>query len=311
MFQQLAAIVLVVTALVAHAQPPTPAPAAPGTLPPTLSEVANDVRFAIVKTSQLQTRERMLFSGGRFSEKVDIVFSAVLVQHGQTSLLFDTGLGSQVAEQYAADMPWWNRPFFRYDNPVTPVRRQLEQAGIPPVQRIVVSHAHWDHLSGLADFPEAEVWLSSEEHHFLGEAGSSAGSPWPSQVAHGVRWKDIEFQHGPHEGFERSQDLFGDGRVVLVPLYGHTPGSVGLFVTVTSGTRYFFVGDVVWNVRALQEGRPKNWAARRIVDHDVALTQAAIEKIRAVMQRDPKLVVVPAHDGPVQSGLGYFPHWVR
>jgi hypothetical protein len=40
-------------------------------------------------------------------------------------------------------------------------------------------------------------------------------------------------------------------------------------------------------------------------------TQAAIEKIRAVMQRDPGVVVVAAHDARVQADLGFFPAWVK
>lgn len=300
------ALLALAAALPARAQPP--APPAPAASTPA---AAAEVRFAIIKTSQLQTRERLLFSGGRFSEKAETAFSAFLVEHGSNRFLFDTGLGTRVAEQYDADMPWWFRAFFRYEEPVRPVVAQLSEAGIGTIDRIVVSHGHWDHLSGLPDFPQAEVWLSKEEHGFVGEPRSAVARAWPSQVSGPVRWRAIEFQHGPYEGFERSFDMFGDGRVVLVPMFGHTPGSTGLFVTVSSGRRYFFVGDVVWSAQALKQGLPKHWLARTFVDHDADLTQAAIEKIRAAMQRDPQLVVVPAHDGLVHSALGTFPAWIR
>lgn len=308
MLLQLAAITLlaIAAAMPVHAQHETPP--APATRS---SSAAPEVAFAILKTSKLETRERLLFSGGRFGEKAETAFSAFLIRHGQSHFLFDTGLGTQVAQQYAADMPWWNRLFFRYDEPVLPVQVQLKDAGIGPIGRIVVSHAHWDHLSGLPDFPQAEVWLSEEEHGFVDQPRSAVGRAWPSQVSGPVRWKNIAFAHGPYEGFERSLDMFGDGRVVLVPMFGHTPGSVGMFLTVSSGKRYFFVGDVVWTSAALKDGRPKHWAARWFVDHDVDQTQAAIEKIRAVMQRDPGVVVVPAHDARVQAALGFFPAWVK
>ena len=99
--------------------------------------------------------------------------------------------------------------------------------------------------------------------------------------------------------------------MVLVPMPGHTPGSLGLFVTVDSGTQYFFIGDVAWTVAALRQGAPKFWVAGKLVDGDAQLTQASLDKVRALMQVEPDLVVIPAHDSAVQDGLGYFPAWVR
>lgn len=271
-----------------------------------------EVRFAIVKTASLRVKQGLVFSGGSFSEEVASHFSAFLVEHGEDRFLFDAGLGRHVAQQYAQDMPRWNRPFFRYEDPVHPAAEQLQAAGIGPIRRIVLSHGHWDHASGLEDFPGAEVWLAGEELDFVQHPASKVGSAWPSQVVgKPLRWQPIAFEPVPFEGFERSLDLYRDGSAVLVPMFGHTPGSVGLFLRVSSGRRFFFVGDVVWHAGALAEGRPKFWAGRWLVDHDAAMTQAAIDRIRAAMARDPALVVVPAHDGGVQDRLGLFPQWVK
>jgi glyoxylase-like metal-dependent hydrolase (beta-lactamase superfamily II) len=271
---------------------------------------AASVRFAVIQTASLQTHEWLLFSGGRF-EPAETAFSAFLIQHGQDLFLFDSGLGSTVDAQYDADMPWWNKLFFRYDKPVRPVKDQLAQAGLGPIPRIIVSHSHWDHLSGLPDFPQAEVWLAAAEHELVKTPSQKVGGVWPSQVQGVTTWKDITFDGPAYEGFDASHDLYRDGRAVLVPMPGHTAGSVGLFLTVDSGRRFFFVGDVVWNAGALKEGAPKSWLARQFVDQDIEQTQAAVERIRAAMARDPKLTVVPAHDAKVHSALGLFPAWVQ
>lgn len=268
------------------------------------------VRFAVVKTASLQTHEWLLFSGGRF-EPAETAFSAFLIQHGDDQFLFDSGLGSTVDAQYEADMPWWNKLFFRYDNPVHTVKDQLAEAGIGPVGRIIASHSHWDHLSGLPDFPQAEVWLAAAEHELVKTPSQKVGGAWPSQVGGVSTWKDIPFDGPAFEGFAASHDLYRDGRAVLVPMPGHTAGSVGLFLKVDSGRRFFFVGDVVWNAGALAQGAPKNWLARQFVDQDIDQTQAAITLIREAMARDPQLVIVPAHDAQVQSSLGLFPAWVQ
>ncbi len=273
---------------------------------------APNVGLSVIRTGGSSTLEGMLFSGGSMTTRARVNFSAFLIKHGDSTLLFDTGLGSQVEQQYQQDMPRWARPFFKYDEPVKPARGQLEQAGVAPVQAIVISHSHWDHVSGLGDFPGATVSVPAAELDVIHHAGESFGGAWPSQVSSpGIRWQTYVFKPVPFEGFSASLDWFGDGSVVLVPLSGHTPGSVGAFVKVDSGRRYFLVGDAVWRAAALKEGRPKFWMARWLVDHDVEQTQHVIDQIRAVAERNPELTVVPAHDAAVQDALGYFPAWVK
>lgn len=269
------------------------------------------VGLSIIRTGGASTVEGMLFAGGRFTKKVPLNFSAFLVKHGDNLLLFDAGLGSQVDAQFQQDMPRWARLFFKYDEPVQPARSQLERAGLAPVSIIILSHAHWDHASGITDFPAATIEVSAPELALIRHPGHDFGGDWPSQVGSpDIKWQTLAFAPVPFEGFDRSLDLFGDGRVVLVPLYGHTAGSIGLFVTVDSGHRYFLVGDAVWSAAALQTGSPKFWLARWLVDADGAQTRQAEARIVAAMRRDPALTVVPAHDATVQQALGYFPAWL-
>jgi glyoxylase-like metal-dependent hydrolase (beta-lactamase superfamily II) len=270
------------------------------------------VGFSIIKTGSLRVREGMVYAGGSFSKEVETIFSAVLIRHGDEYFLFDTGLGSNIAEQYRQDMPLWHRPFFKYEDPVSPARAQLDKAGIGPIRRIFLSHSHWDHASGIEDFPEAQVWVPEQEMAIIRQPASTLGGSWPSQVqARSIQWKTLEFRPVAYEGFSHSADLFNDGKVVLVPMFGHTPGSIGMFVTVDSGKRYFFVGDVVWNAGAVKNASPKFWPARIQVDRDVEQTRRTVEQIRTLVERKPDIVVVPAHDGGVQNAIGLFPAWVR
>ena len=273
-------------------------------------ELPPNVGFSIILTAGLQVREGMLYAGGKFGTLATTNFSAVLVRHGNQSLLFDTGLGNDIARQYRQDMPYWQRPFFKYAEPVSSARAQLDRAGYPPVSMIILSHAHWDHASGVADFPGAEVWVAQPERAFIANAGSGVGVAWASQTAH-VDWRNIVFSPVPFEGYDASADVFGDGTVVLVPMYGHTPGSVGMFLTVDSGQRYFFSGDVSWRRAAIEQGRPKFWAARLLVDHDATQTALSVAKVRALMLAHPGLIVIPAHDAAAQAPFGYFPKWNR
>lgn len=75
-------------------------------------------------------------------------------------------------------MPLWLRPFFKYDHPVVSAREQLAKAGLPPVQRVILSHSHWDHAGGVLDFPQAKIGVSAAEMEVNGKPTTGPGGTW-------------------------------------------------------------------------------------------------------------------------------------
>ncbi|MDH4569518.1 MBL fold metallo-hydrolase [Pseudomonas sp. BN414] len=268
---------------------------------------ADGLRFALVKTSETETLDAFTVADGKWTEKVKANHVAVLIQHHAATLLFDTGLGRQVDSQFTREMPWWDKPLMQY-GAVSPARDQLDRDGVQ-VDRIILSHAHWDHASALVDFPEVPVWAPYDEIEFTEIATPPA--VLPSQFAHKVKWHPFTFLPVPFMGFEESLDLFGDRSLVLVPLSGHTPGSVGLFVTLDDGRRFFFTGDTSWRLEGFTGPKEKFWVSRRMVDNDREATRAQLQKVHDLLQQEPGLTVVPAHDAGVQDKLGYYPQWVQ
>lgn len=272
-----------------------------------LPSQAAGLRFALVKTAETETRDAFTIEDGAWTEKAIANHVAVLIEHHAATLLFDTSLGRQVDQQFESEMPWYDKPLLRYGK-VLPVRDQLDRDGIQ-VDRIILSHAHWDHASGLADYPQVPVMAPYEEIEF-----SQIASPpavLPSQFKHGVNWMPFSFLPEAFEGFEQSLDMFGDGSLVLVPLDGHTPGSVGLFLTLEDGRRFFFTGDASWRLEGFTGPREKFWISRKMVDNDRERTRQQLEKVHLLMLAEPQLTVVPAHDEGVQRKLGYYPQWVQ
>ncbi|SDK10730.1 MBL fold metallo-hydrolase [Pseudomonas indica] len=267
---------------------------------------AAGLRFTLVKTSETETLDAFTVEGGDWTEKAIADHVAVLIEHHAATLLFDTGLGRQVDSQFQ-EIPWWERKLLQY-GPVQPVRDRLDADGIR-VDRILLSHTHWDHASGLADFPEVPVWAPYEEIEFSQIAVPPA--ILPSQFSHAVKWVPFAFQPEPFMGFPESLDLFGDRSLVLVPLSGHTPGSVGLFLTLDDGRRFFFTGDASWRLEGFTGPKEKFWFSRRLVDQDRDATRQVLEQVHALLEREPELVVVPAHDANVHKQLGFYPQWIQ
>lgn len=266
------------------------------------------LRFALIRTSGTTTLEALTFSGGSWFKKAKMNHMAVLVEHPQGRFLFDTGLGREIDEQYEQDMPLWMRPMLSYE-PATPARDQLDKAGYPPIKEVILSHVHWDHASGVPDFPEARIWVLPEDKAYIDDG--PRGPVMPSQFAHNdLKWYEYNLREQKWGEYKRSLDVYGDGSVILIGMPGHTPGSVGLYLKTGSGRKYLFSGDIVWNVDALQEASPKMLMARKTADADADKTQLQINKLARLSKSMPDLTIVPAHDANVHNKLGYFPDWI-
>src|SRR5439155_1313058 len=61
-----------------------------------------------------------------------------------------------------------------------------------------------------------------------------------------ARVEKLTFPGPAYEGFDKSQDVLGDGSIVAVPTPGHTSGATSYFVNSGDGHRWFFVGDAAW-----------------------------------------------------------------
>lgn len=272
----------------------------------------SNISLSIIKTAEWRILESFLYSGGSWSLSRVGAHSAILIRHPLGTILFDTGLGRSINAQFVEDMPFWIKPFMAYEKH-QPARDLLASATADiPVQIIVLSHMHWDHVSGLEDFQEIEVWTTKEEYEWAMQPDTQEKSFIESQYSRDdVAWQFIQFEHGPYENFKQSHDMFHDGSIVLVPLPGHSPGSIGMFVNLRSGKRLFFPGDTTWTLEGFQLPAHKFWASSLLADYDREKTEHSILKVHRLMQEYPEMIIVPAHDNDVQSTIGFFPKFIH
>ena len=142
------------------------------------------------------------------------------------------------------------------DTGVAGTAKLLEEAAIQlqrPVRRILLTHAHVDHVGGLdalhARYPEAEVAISARDARFLeGDRSLDASEP---QVK--LRGGFVETQTRPTR-LLADGDRIGPFRAVAAP--GHTPGQMA-FLDTRDGT--LLVGDAFQTQGGLAVAGQMRW----------------------------------------------------
>ena len=185
------------------------------------------------------------YLGGGWSDET-LPVNVFLVHHPDGLCLFDTGQTAEAAQP--GYFPRWH-PFLRLARfelgPEDEIGSQLARSGVDPasVRWVVLSHLHTDHVGGVGAFAGADVFVSRAEwERATGISGRLLGYVRPERLPATPVLADLA---GPPVGpFAGSFDVAGDGRLLVVPAPGHTPGHVALIVRSDGGGGFFLGGDV-------------------------------------------------------------------
>ena len=158
-----------------------------------------------------------------------LVGSCYLVKHGDTYMLWDTGLpestlGQPLEGKDAKD-----------ETLSTTIVEQLKRIGLDPAQVSIVgiSHYHDDHTGQAMHFPGARLLIGRGDVDDLRHGDSSRVKP----LEHWLNGP------GKLEQIVGDKDVFEDGSVTMLYLPGHTPGHHGLLVKLPRMGYVLLSGD--------------------------------------------------------------------
>ena len=227
---------------------------------------------------------------------------SILVRHPAGDLLIDAGNSSRFAQDVSV-YPFWLRLKLQslagQLNPEVPLPEMLRRAGEDPasLRWVILSHVHLDHAGGLMDLPRLPVLMTREEILFANDPAAQAKGYVLAAYAKALpnpSAPTLQFEPKPYETFDESADLYRDGSVVVVPLRGHTPGSLGVFVNLSATRRFFYVGDSVDDERGFEDRVAKTLLLRDS-DNDPALANQIVSKLSQLHQTITGLAIIPAH----------------
>jgi N-acyl homoserine lactone hydrolase len=223
--------------------------------------------------------------GDDLDRQVRFPVPAYLIETADERILVDTGLHPEAATDSAR----------RYGRPdaLGPVTAELdrsiaEQLDLETLNKVVLTHLHYDHAGGLTLLPSSVPVFVQRREWEAGQDPEAIAKNFYLPVDYvGIR-DQIVLVDGDH-------DLLGDGSVVLLSTPGHTPGHQ----SVKFGDDLVIGGDVSIFASGLDDHRFP------IFGHDFAEQATSADRLRAL--RDAGANVTPGHDpdvlrpGPVSA----------
>jgi N-acyl homoserine lactone hydrolase len=249
-------------------------------------------------TGTYDTRAAMAVRGGSFRDRRHFAANAVLVVHSNGDFLIDAGFGKNVA-QHVRMLPVFTRAPF---HATSTVREQLAAAkyDFGRLRGVILTHSHWDHSSGL-DSLDVPIWISKGERDYATTDGD--GKVFRA-VSPGHEIHEYAFNGPAYLGFSKSLDVHGDGSLVIALAGGHTTGSVVVFVTLPTGKRYAFIGDLTWQYDGIEKRLERPWLLRTLADSDASQVREGILLSAALTE---VMQVVPSHDVGAYAGIPTLP----
>jgi len=195
------------------------------------------MRMHILSGGRLRVRKAMYDAQAPRGETLDVPVSCVLLRHRQGNVLFDTGCHPDAAKDPQARWGGLAKIMTPIAPPEDNVLTALGEIGLTcdDIDVVVCSHLHADHCGCNTFFKRATIVIHANEV----EAARA-----PDALAAGYIAAEWERETAP-DAIEGERDLFGDGRIVVIPLPGHTPGTTGALVALEKSGTFLLASDTV------------------------------------------------------------------
>jgi N-acyl homoserine lactone hydrolase len=228
------------------------------------------MKMHVLSGGRLRMRKSTFLPDAERSETIELSVPCMLLRHVQGNVLFDTGCHPSVPQN--PEVRWGG--LVRVMTPIMQVGdnviNELERVGLKPddIDVVVCSHLHPDHCGCNAFFKRATFVIHAREVEAARAPGAEAAGYLAAEWDHPM----------PIDLIAGERDLFNDGRIVLIPLPGHTPGTIGARVELERSGIFLLASDTVSRRETLDQGIvPRNtWNADELVK-----SLAAIKRMEA------------------------------
>ena len=240
---------------------------------------------------------RMLGVGTPRSKWVWAPVPAFLITHPSAGpVLVDTAFHGSVAAQPSANL---GRAMARMTRarlePGLSIPAQLRERGIDArtLQTVILTHLHFDHASGISEYPQATFVLAEREWH----AAATEDRPllqgyMTSHFDYLFDYRTVDFDAAgisSYASFGRTFDLFGDGSIRLAFTPGHTAGHCSVIARLRDRD-FVIAGDAIYTHAQLRGADPP---PRPVDMHN---WKRSLRELQQFSRTYSDAVIAPGHD---------------
>ena len=195
------------------------------------------MKMHVLSGGRLRVRKTMYDANAVRGETLDVPVSCILLRHAQGNVLFDTGCHPAVAEDAQAHWGGLAKIMTPVMRPGDNVVSALNDIGLQcdDIDVVICSHLHPDHCGCNTFFKRATFIIHAKEVE-AARAPNAAAAGYLS-----AEWEPS----APLDTIDGERDLFGDSRIVLIPLPGHTLGTTGVLATLEKSGTFLLASDTV------------------------------------------------------------------
>jgi glyoxylase-like metal-dependent hydrolase (beta-lactamase superfamily II) len=226
----------------------------------------------------------------RWPSSLKTGMACLLIETDRGLALLDTGLG---LGDYAS--PTWMTQLFRI---ITVMPFDVSEAAInrikhlgyeaEDVRHILLTHMHFDHISGLPDFPNARVHVHRREYEAFTDHRILHWDEYayiPRYIAHQPEFILYDTIDSTWYEFDAIRLPFVP-EMYFIPLHGHSRGHCGIAIRTADGW-LFHAGDA----GAVYDNETPTWLIRTVLGpHD--------QRLRTFMQAHPEVLLTNSHMYP-------------
>ena len=219
-----------------------------------------------------------------------------LIEHpGAGPFLVDTGLDPRLIDNARESVGAVSSRLYKIRMTRDQAASELvRSAGVDPaaIELIVMTHMHFDHAGGVAQFPAAKFAVSEQEWRVANDKGVMQGY-YHNYYHPEFAWSTIDYDGEEvvsFENFAKSVDLFGDGSVRLVFTPGHSMGHLSLVLRLAGGHECLLCGDAACEIATLRD------TVIPTIMADEHLFRSSLLELQQYLEARPGAVVIPGHD---------------
>jgi N-acyl homoserine lactone hydrolase len=195
------------------------------------------MKMHVLSGGRLRMKKSVYLPDADRSETIELPVSCFLLRHAQGNVLFDTGCHPSTETDPEARWGTMAKAMVPISASGENVISELHAIGYAPgdIDLVINSHFHSDHCGCNEFFRNASVICHANE---LAAANADG--------AEKVGYLPVDWKHPmPVETIEAQRDVFNDGRIVLVPVPGHTAGMTAALVSLDNAGQFLLASDAV------------------------------------------------------------------